>query len=241
METDPATTKIRLLLVEDDGLFRDLLCKVLSLRPEIELVGAFADAERALQQGPGLAPEIAMLDIELGDGMNGIQLGLQLRKHLPDLGIVLLSSHGDPAFLASLPREVIAGWSYLLKQSLEDVDTLVRAIQGAYSGLVVLDPHLVQDLQLRGSSNLAHLTPRQQEILALLAQGLTNRAIAQQLVLTEKSVENQINTIYQHLEIDRGDTTIQPRVHAVLSYLDASTFRRPVPPARARPRLSRLP
>jgi DNA-binding NarL/FixJ family response regulator len=210
---------VRVMIVEDEDLYRDLLRVVLSQHPRMAVVGAFANGESALGEAAALAPEVAILDIELRGGMNGIQLGLLLRRHLPGLGIVLLSNHGDPEFIASLPQEVIAGWSYLLKKSVSDVESLGRAIEGAVAGFVVLDPQLVTGLRPRGGSKHAQLTPRQREILALIAQGLTNRAIAGRLILAEKSVENQINAIYQQLGIDREDTSVQPRVKAVLIYL----------------------
>ncbi len=213
----------RIALVEDEDLYRDLLRIVLGQQPRFAVVGAFADGPSAIREIPELAPDVAILDIELRGGMNGIQLGLQLRRRLPQLGIVLLSNHGDPQFVASLPHDVIAGWSYLLKKSVSDVGALSRAIAGAQAGFVVLDPALVTAMRPREGSATGRLTPRQREILGLIAQGLTNSAIARQLVLAEKSVENQINAIYQQLAIDRDDHTIQPRVKAVLMYLEEGT------------------
>ncbi|MBI3978401.1 MAG: response regulator transcription factor [Chloroflexi bacterium] len=210
---------IRVALVEDEGLFKDLLSTVLSQRSGLEVVGAFGDGETALQAIPQLQPDVALLDIELGGAMNGIQLGLLLRRQLPALGIVLLSNHGDPQFVASLPEEVLVGWSYLLKRTVGDVEALGRAIEGAAAGFVVLDPHLVAGLRARPGGQLARLTPRQREILALMAGGLGNPAIAQRLGLAEKSVENQINLLYQQLGLDREHATVHPRVKAVLLYL----------------------
>ncbi len=163
-----------------------------------------------------------MLDIDLGSRINGVQLGLMLRRHLPRLAIVLLSNHGDPEFVASLPEEVRGGWSYLLKKSVNDVDVLSRTISGAAMGLTVLDPQLVAGMRTRPKKQgmLSRLTPRQMDILELIAQGYSNAAIAERLVLAEKSVENQINLLYQQLEIDRSTSGVQPRVKAVLTYLD---------------------
>jgi DNA-binding NarL/FixJ family response regulator len=163
-----------------------------------------------------------MLDIDLGSHVNGVQLGMMLRRKMPDLAIVLLSNHGDPEFVASLPEAVRAGWSYLLKKSVNDVEVLGRTISGAAAGLTVLDPQLVAGMRKRPHRPglLSRLTPRQTEILELIAQGYSNAAIADRLVLAEKSVENQINLLYQQLEIDRSTSGVQPRVKAVLTYLD---------------------
>lgn len=216
--------KIALALVEDENLYRDLLRRVLNAHPKLRVVGAYADGESALAAIPALAPDVAILDIQLRTSMSGIKLGQMLRQQQPDLGIVLLSNHSNPQFLFSLPRDVSVGWSYLLKRSVSDVDALARAIEGAAAGLVVLDPQLVLDMRPKQDSLLAQLTPRQMEVLSLVAQGFTNAAIADRLVISEKSVENQLNVIYQHLEIDRRHSNLHPRVKAVLLYLEQSAI-----------------
>lgn len=222
--------KISVVLVEDEDLYRDLLRIALSQHPRLEVLGAFGDGESALEAVPGLQPRVAILDIELRGGLTGIQVGFLLRRRLPDLGIVLLSNHGDPQFLASLPQEVISGWSYLLKKSVNDVGSLQRAVEGAAARQVVLDPQLVAGLRPRTGGKLTQLSPRQREILALIAQGFSNSAIAQQLVLAEKSVENQINLMYRELGIDRQESPVHPRVKAVLRYLRESSFQSPTRP-----------
>jgi DNA-binding NarL/FixJ family response regulator len=156
--------------------------------------------------------------------MDGIHLGLALRQHLPNLGIVLLSHHADLRFVAALHRRPITGWSYLLKQSVRDVAALRRAVEGAAEGDVVLDPRLVAGLQPRHGGPLERLTARQREVLALAAQGLTNAAIAEQLVLAEKSVENHLTDIYDVFGIDRREQGVHTRVRAVLLYLQESRF-----------------
>ncbi|MGI6610256.1 MAG: LuxR C-terminal-related transcriptional regulator [Limnochordia bacterium] len=209
----------RVLIVEDEGLFRELLQVGLSQEKQLEVVGAFGDAETALQKAPGLCPDAALLDIELGGSMNGVRLGLELREHLPALGIVLLSNHQDPAYLAAVPATASAGWAYLRKKSVGDLPTLTRAITGVAAGLLVLDPGIVEKAATRKGSVLESLTPRQHEVLALIAQGFTNEAIADKLFLASKSVENHISQIYRQLNIDTSDPHTQPRVTAVLKYL----------------------
>lgn len=220
---------IRVLTAEDEGLFRDLVKTVLSQQEGIELVGAFPTAEAALEAAPGLKPDVALLDIELGEGgMNGVQLGVRLRRVLPKIGIVLLSNHNDARLLQALPPESMGGWSYLIKKSVSNAAVILRAIRGAADGLVVLDPALTSRRVVDEKGPLAELTPRQRDILELIAEGYTNAAIADQLGLTVKSVENQINGLYQTLYIDREDRYVQPRVNAVLIYLD-STKEKPLP------------
>lgn len=216
---DDGSSPVSVAIVEDEGLFRSLLQVTLSTIGSYRIVGSFADARRALRDIPRLKPDVALLDIELGSGMSGIELGVALRRQMTQLGIVLLSNHCEPEFLAGVPVETVAGWSYLLKKSVEHVDTLARAIRGARDGLVVLDPQLITSIRTQENGPLSGLTPRQRQVLELMANGLTNGAIAERLSLSEKTIQNQINLIYDKLAIDRNDPAIQPRVKAVLTYL----------------------
>ena len=112
-----------------------------------------------------------------------------------------------------------------------DTAALGRAIEGSVAGFVVLDPDVVNGLRPRKGSLTARLTPRQQEVLTLMAQGYNNAAIAEKLVLGNKSVENYINAIYQELGLNHNDTT-HPRVSAVLTYLQDSYSQNPSPASR---------
>lgn len=148
--------------------------------------------------------------------MNGFELGRALRRRVPELGIVLLSDRPDPEAWTTLPPDETVGWSYLLKKSVQHIDTLLQTIRGTRNGLVVLDPELVAARQ-NSATPLARLTRRQRQVLELLSDGLTNGAIARQLDLSEKTIQNQINLIYDKLDIDRCGE-IQPRVRAAVTY-----------------------
>lgn len=213
--------KITIIIAEDEDLYRDLLANALSSVPAFHVIAALGDASEAQKAIFDLRPHVAMLDIELKGGVSGLQIGLTVKGQMPDVGVVWLSNHAEPYFAVSLAREVTAGWGYLLKRSVSDISALARAIEGAARGLVVLDPDIVRGIPKKVAGDLANLTPRQREILAQMAQGFTNAGIAQGLYITEKSVENQINQIYQRLEIDRQNSSLQPRVRAVLKYLEA--------------------
>ncbi len=215
-----AERTIRVAIVEDEALFRDLLHTALSQYPGLEVLGAFADGEQAVEQIPALKPDVVLMDIELGGQLNGIQAAMVLRRRLPELGIVLLSNQGSPRVLSSLPPEALSGWSYLLKQSVRDIGSLYRAIEGAASGLMVLDPALVANRRARSGGAIDRLTPRQREILGLVAQGYTNNAIAEKLVVATKTVEKQLNLLYQELAVDRSTSALHPRVKAVLIYIE---------------------
>lgn len=224
-----SAARIRLVIVEDEHLYRDLLRTVLQLDRQLEVVGDYASAQEALEEVPRLRPTIALLDIELGGPMNGMQLGLLLREKLPSLGIVLLSNVRAPRLLASIPAREVGGWSYLLKRSVRDASVLRRAIDGAAMGLVTLDPTLVAGRHPRDRGALSAVTPRQLEILALVAEGWANDAIAQRLGLSIKTVENQLTLTYGELGLDRDRDPVHPRVKAVLLYLAETKESAPLP------------
>ena len=234
MDDEGSAGPIRVVLLEDEDLYRDLLRGALEREAGLQVVGSFGAAAATLVAAPALRPDVALLDVELGGGPDGIQVGLALRRRLPRLGIVILSNHADPRFVAALPRAAVAGWSYLLKTAVRERTVLVRAIQGAARGEVVLDPQVVAGRRPREGSPLARLSPRQREILQLVAQGLTNAAIAARLALAEKSVENQLTIVYEHLGVARRDTAAHARVQAVLAYLRES-HRLPEGPTPPRP------
>lgn len=212
--------RLRVVIVEDEDLFRDLLQIALERHPRLEVVGAFAHGQQALEEIPKLEPDIALLDIDLGASFSGVELGVMLRQSLPQLGVVLLSNHQDVEFIASLGSRTLSGWSYLLKKSVRNAEVLMRAIEGAFDGMVVLDPQLVGAGKIASSSPVAQLTPRQLGVLGLIAQGYSNAAIGSSLGLSVKTVENVTNTLYQMLEIS-PQSSVHPRVKAVLTYLEA--------------------
>ena len=209
---------VSVLIVEDEGLFRDMLRISLGSIPNMEVVGAVSDGGAAIESANRLVPDVVLLDIELGSEPNGIPAGRAIKEDNDSIGIVILSAHKEREYLNLVAKDEYAGWSYLLKQSVSDANALVRAIEGAAAGLVVMDPWVVNNMKPRSGSVTARLTPRQQEVLGMMAQGYNNAAIAEKLVLGTKSVENYINAIYQELTLSH-DGSLHPRVQAVLSYI----------------------
>ena len=216
--------KTRLLVVDDEALFRQLLCRTLSAEPGMEVVGVAGDGETAVQLARKEKPDVVIMDIELPGKLDGIEAALQIKKERPQTGIVILSAHSERRYVTSLPLEDIKGWAYLLKQTAPDLATVVRAIEGSKAGMVVLDPTVVAGLRPRQGSAIARLNPRHQEVLGLLAQGYSNTAIAQLLKLSRKSVETYINAIYQELHLSH-EHDIHARVKATLIYLESSRSR----------------
>ena len=216
--------KIRILIVEDEQLFADLLKRTLSNEPGREVVDVAYDAKSALEMASAYEPDAVLMDIELPGGMDGIAAAVQIKEARPKTGVVILSAHSDRRYITSLPLERSSGWGYLLKQTVPDVAAVIRAIEGSIHGMMVLDPLVVMGLHPRKGSALALLTPRRRQVLELIAQGYNNAAIAGKLVITEKSVETYINAIYQELGVS-GEQGIHSRVRATLIYLEDSQNR----------------
>jgi len=217
--------KTRLIVVDDELLFRELLCSTLSAKSDLEVVGVAGDGESAVLLTRREKPDVVIMDIEMPGKIDGIEAALQIKRERPQTGVVILSAHSERRYVTSLPLEDMQGWGYLLKQTAPDLATVVRAIQGSKAGMVVLDPSVVSGLRPRQGSPVARLNPRHQEVLELMAQGYSNAAIARLLKLSRKSVETYINVIYQELQLSHEED-IHARVKATLLYLESSSIRR---------------
>lgn len=209
---------VKVLVVEDEPLFREMLIMALSSDPEIQIIASYSNAADVLADLNTLTFDVAILDIQIEGEMNGHELGLQLRRLRPGVGIVLLSNFLEFAFVTALRRRRMSGWSYLLKDSVTDVATLQRAVKGTAQGKIVLDSRITEHLHARKKSRVAELTDRERQILGLIAEGYNNRAIAEMTQITTKSVENAINRVFHKIGVER-DGDLQPRVAAVLTYL----------------------
>lgn len=222
---------LRVVIVEDEGLYREMLATCLTGQPTVKVVGAFTNGDQLLAQVDELQPDVAILDFELPGLMHGIALGRALRRERPGVGIVLLSNHAVPHLLSTLPPELLAGWAYLLKKSVANVATLTRAISASAAGIVSLDSSLVAVMRPRSGSHIARLTSPQREVLDLLAQGYSNAGIAAILRLEEKAVALVVQALYADLGIETHNRAFQPRVQLVLTYLNQTRMHRESRPA----------
>ena len=209
---------VKVLIVENEGLFRDMLKSSLGSKPNMEIVDAVSDGHAAIQTSSQLQPDVVLMDIELGGDPNGIEVGRTIKSNHPEMGMILLSAHKEREYVSMIASDDLSGWSYVLKQSVTDAGALVRAIEGAACGLVVMDQGVVNSMKPRRGSDTAGLTPRQQEVLSMMAKSYNNSSIAENLVLGTKSVENYINAIYQELHLGHNGN-LHPRVQAVLTYI----------------------
>ena len=195
--------------------------RTLESDPGLEIVGDAQDGETAIALAQQLKPDAVIMDIELSGELDGIETALKIKGERPETGVVILSAHKDRRYVTSLPIDESAGWAYLLKQSVPDVETIVRAIQGSVTGMIVLDPEVVMSLRPKKDSALGRLTPRLRQVIELIAQGYNNVAIARELTLSERSVETYINLIYQEFQLS-GEPDRHARVSATLLYLEDS-------------------
>ncbi|MFC1979145.1 response regulator [Chloroflexota bacterium] len=210
--------KTRLIVVEDEALFRELLTSNLSNEPGLEVIAEAEDGEAAIRLARELQPDVMLMDIELKGDIDGIEAALQIKKERDQTGIVILSSHKDRRYINSVPLDSSTGWAYLLKQTVSDITTIVRAIEASKDGMLMLDPAIARDLVPKENSAVACMSKRKREVLGLIAQGYNNAAIAGEMSLSGKSIETYINVIYQELGLS-GEPNIHNRVKATLLFL----------------------
>ena len=211
---------LRVAVVEDEPLYRELLVTGLMSRlPTVELVGAVGSAEELTSNLRAGDIDVLLADLDLGQGADGTQLGVHLRRRNRSLGIVLLSNLAMPGLLAGLPDDVQGGWSYLLKTSVADLDQLALAISESAAGGVVIDSALTRQLVPQSTGPLASLTPRQIDVLSRMANGWSNKRIADDLVLSVRTVESVISDIISTLAIPKDVDGYNARVACVLVYL----------------------
>jgi len=217
---------MRVMIAEDSVILRDGLVALLTRRGHdvvgaVGDAGALVDAVAVLAVGDGL-PDVAVVDVRMPPTFSdeGLRGALTLRSRHPDLGVLLFSQYVETRFAAELLAGGARGVGYLLKDRVADVADFLLALERIADGQTVLDPEVVT--QLMGAApvdgGLARLSAREREVLELMAQGRSNGAIAEQLVLTYGAVEKHVTSIFVKLDLapDVGD---HRRVLAVLRYL----------------------
>ncbi|WP_291812906.1 response regulator transcription factor [Cellulomonas sp.] len=214
---------LRVAVVEDEAMLRGLLEALLARHPGIDVVATAAGHAEALSEvGPGEV-DVAVLDIDLGDG-NGIALGRSLQQRDPRLRILLISNYNMLALVRSVSAEAPTPWSYLSKRSSAQPGELVRALAAVARGQVVIDPALVDRSVAMADTPLARLSAAQFRVLQLVAQGQSNDAVANALDISPKAVEAHLSHIYRLLDLPPGANN---RVAAVLAFLQQTV--RPEP------------
>ena len=218
---------IRLVLAEDDYLVREGVRRLLETRPELEVADVCGDLPSLLAAVDAERPDVVVTDIRMPPNSidEGIQAAERLRRTNPDVGVVVLSQYSNPSYVLAFLEGGSAGRAYLLKERVKDLAQLVAAIRAVAAGGSVIDPKVVEALvaeNARGEeSPLSTLTPRERDVLREMAEGKNNTAIAEALVLTERSIEKVIHSIFLKLGLT-WETAVHKRVKAVILFLAES-------------------
>jgi DNA-binding NarL/FixJ family response regulator len=212
---------MRILVADDSALIRDGLRHLLPTRG-FEVADAVADAPTLLDAVRRTRPDVALIDIRMPPSYTdeGIAAATTIHERYPNVAVIVLSQHIDADYALSLIRNDPTRCGYLLKDRITNIDVLADAVHRVGRGETVVDPELVNLLLARPAtkSRLEELTAREREVLALLAQGLTDRGVGERLWLTPKTVETHIRHILAKLNLPT-DTHHNRRVLAVLTYL----------------------
>lgn len=207
------------MLAEDSVLLREGLVRLLD-EAGFETAGAYGDADALIASIGDTRPDVAVLDVRMPPTFRdeGVRAAIELRKAHPALGILLLSQYVEGTYAHELLSSGEGGMGYLLKDRVASLDELKDAVERVSAGGTVLDPQVVKELLSRRGDPLASLTPREREVLELMAEGRTNTGIAGQLFIGVGAVEKNVTSIFQKLALEDSGTDHR-RVLAVLAWL----------------------
>ena len=212
---------MRVVIADDAVLLREGAVRLLT-EAGIEVVAQADDAEDLLRKVRAHKPDVAIIDVRMPpeNTDDGLRAALVIREELPDVGLLLLSQYVEDRYLSELLAGGAEGVGYLLKDRIADVERLSEAVERVSAGGSVLDPEVVAQMlgRSRDENPLDALTDREREVLGLMAEGRTNRAIAGELYISERAVERHVTSIFNKLELaPTGED--HRRVLAVLTYL----------------------
>jgi DNA-binding NarL/FixJ family response regulator len=215
---------LRLVLAEDDYLLREGLRQLLETVSDLEVAAVAEDYEGLLAAVERVRPDVVLTDIRMppGNSDEGIRAAESIRSTNPEAGVVVLSQYAEAEYALALLSGGAAGRGYLLKERVHDLTQLVDALKQVAAGGSVIDPKVVETLVAartkQANSPMQSLTPREREVLAQVAEGKNNGAIARTLFLTERAVEKHINSIFSKLQLSE-EVSLHRRVKAALIYL----------------------
>jgi DNA-binding NarL/FixJ family response regulator len=212
---------VRVVIADDAVLLREGAVRLLT-EAGIEVVAQAGDAEDLLRKVRAHKPDVAIIDVRMPpeNTDDGLRAALVIRGELPDVGLLLLSQYVEDRYLGELLAGGAEGVGYLLKDRIADVERLSEAVERVNAGGSVLDPEVVAQMlgRSRDENPLDALTDREREVLGLMAEGRTNRAIAGELYISERAVERHVTSIFNKLELTPTGEDHR-RVLAVLTYL----------------------
>jgi DNA-binding NarL/FixJ family response regulator len=212
---------MRIVIADDSVLLREGIARLLE-DAGFDVVGQADDAEQLLLKVRSYSPEVAIVDIRMPPTHTdeGLVAAREIRATYPGTGVLVLSQYVEPDYALDLLSESAEGVGYLLKDRVSDVTEFAAAVRRVGEGGSALDPAVVSQLvgRRRADDPLTHLTPREREVLELMAEGRSNQAISERLVVTERAVEKHVTSIFQKLRLP-SDAADHRRVLAVLAYL----------------------
>jgi DNA-binding NarL/FixJ family response regulator len=215
---------MRVVLAEDSVLLREGIARLLE-DSGFEIVGRAGDAEDLLRKVRAHKPDVAIVDIRMPPTHTdeGLRAARVIRDELPGTGVLVLSQYVEEDYAADLLADSAAGVGYLLKDRVSDVERFIDSIRRVADGGSALDPEVVSHMlgRRRATGPLDDLTPREREVLALVAEGRSNRAIADELVVSERAVEKHVTSIFAKLSLS-ATADDHRRVLAVLAYLQGN-------------------
>jgi DNA-binding NarL/FixJ family response regulator len=222
--SEGGTRQIRVVVAEDSYVIREFLTTTLTAAANVELVAVCTNGKELQTAINTWEPDVVLTDIRMppSGADEGVRIAASLRDTHPDVGVVVLSQYAEPAYALSLLEQGTGGRAYLLKERIRDKEQLLHAIRAVALGGSVIDPMIVDVLiearSRSAKSQLAQLTPRERELLAEIATGKSNSAIAESLVLTKRAVEKHVNSIFSKLNLPETQD-VSRRVKATLIFL----------------------
>ena len=212
---------LRVVIGEDDILLREGIARLLT-EAGLEVVAQAGDAEDLLRKGLAHRPAVVVADINMppGHGDDGLRAAVELRRRRPETNVIVLSHFYDERYALELIGDRAEGVGYLLKHRVGAVETFIDAVTRVAAGGTALDPEVVERMlgRRRRDRPLDRLSPRERDVLAAMAEGKSNRGIAEALVVSPATVEKHLRSIFDKLELDPVPTEHR-RVLAVLAYL----------------------
>jgi DNA-binding NarL/FixJ family response regulator len=216
---------VRVVVADDSTLLREGVVRLLE-EAGIEVVGQASDGEELLRKVRAHKPDVALVDVRMPPTHTdeGLRAAREIRAELPEVAVLVLSQYVEVAHARELLAESAEGLGYLLKDRVADVEALTDAVRRVGEGGSALDPEVVSQMlgRQRRDDPLAELTPREREVLGLMAEGRSNAAIAAELVVTERAVEKHVTGIFSKLDLSTSGEDHR-RVLAVLRFLDQPT------------------
>jgi DNA-binding NarL/FixJ family response regulator len=213
---------VRVVVADDSTLLREGMVRLLE-ESGLEVVGQAADAEDLMRKVRAHRPDVAVVDVRMPPTHTdeGLRAAQEIRTELPEVGVLVLSQYVEVAYARELLAESAEGLGYLLKDRVADIDALTDAVRRVGAGGSVLDPEVVSQMlgRRRADDPLDELTPREREVLGLMAEGRSNSAIAGELVVTERAVEKHVTGIFSKLDLPASNEDHR-RVLAVLRFLE---------------------